>query len=195
LRNRVKVLALTRDDPSERDEEAAIFGWGFAHPRLWEQYADNHRGVCLCLDRETLIEKATHTVRHQGKLEHDPVTYVDAAIATEARTIIMNNIRDQSVSQTFDEHVKTHLHELFFTKLKDWESEMAYRLALPTDDDLPVFVGIREALRAVVLGERVSDVYLPAVAKPCEEQAVPIFKIRWPYGRPRLEPKDVVRES
>jgi hypothetical protein len=99
----------------------------------------------------------------------------------------MDDIREQSASETLDEHVSTHLRELFFTKLKDWESEMEYRLVLPTNDDQPVYVGIQEALRAIVLGAQVSDAYLPALAKPCSEQNVQIFKIRWPYGRPQLE--------
>src|SRR5690242_13384143 len=54
LKGRVKVLSLTEDNLSEPDE-SAVFGRGFAHPRLWEHYADNHSGVCLCFDRQALI--------------------------------------------------------------------------------------------------------------------------------------------
>jgi DUF2971 family protein len=57
LKSHVKVLSLTHDDPGERD--ATEFGRGFAHPRLWEQYADDHRGVCLCFDSEKLIDRLT----------------------------------------------------------------------------------------------------------------------------------------
>jgi len=106
------------------------------------------------------------------------------------RSIVINHFRDQPAQEILDEHVKAHLRELFFTKLKDWESEMEYRLVLPTDDVLPVFVDIRKSLRAVVLGERVSDAYLPSLAKLCGGQTVEIFKIRWPNGYPRLERKD-----
>jgi Protein of unknown function (DUF2971) len=189
VKNRVKVLALTRDDPVGRDETSAVFGRGFAHPRLWEHYADEHRGVCLCLDLRNLVDMARHSVRHHGELTDAPVRYVDAELAPQARSIILADIHKDAPQETLDEHLRTHLHELFFTKLKDWESEMEYRLVLPSDHDLPVYVGIRNALRALVLGERVSDAYLPSLAKPCDEQTVQIFKIRWPYGRPRLEPK------
>src|SRR4051812_6568338 len=54
LKDRVKVLSLTEDDRLDRDEGGAVFGRGFAHPRLWEHYADDHRGVCLCFDRKEL---------------------------------------------------------------------------------------------------------------------------------------------
>ena len=31
-------------------------GWG--HPRMWAQYADKHKGVCLVFDKDKLIETA-----------------------------------------------------------------------------------------------------------------------------------------
>lgn len=42
LKDRVKVLSMTQDDLRDRDEASAIFGRGFAHPRLWEHYAEDH---------------------------------------------------------------------------------------------------------------------------------------------------------
>jgi hypothetical protein len=72
LKDRVKVLSLTQDDPVERDEGSAVFGRGFAHPRLWEHYADDHRGVCLCFDREALTRTLTARLGRHGPVEHGP---------------------------------------------------------------------------------------------------------------------------
>jgi Protein of unknown function (DUF2971) len=185
VKDRVKVLALTRDDLSDRDD--AVFGRGFAHPRLWEHYAEEHRGVCLVLDRAALIESATHDLRRKGDLTHRKVKYVDSELAREAREVIMNDVRDQPASQALDEHLKKYAPEIFFTKLKDWASEMEYRLVLATANVEPAYVGIRGALRAIILGEQASDVYLPSLIESCREERVEIYKIRWPYGRPRLE--------
>jgi hypothetical protein len=41
----------------------------------------------------------------------------------------------------------------------------------------PALVDIRKALTAIVLGERVGDVYLPSLAKLCGEQTIEIFRI------------------
>lgn len=103
----------------------------------------------------------------------------------------MSGIGGQSIDEVLDQHVKTHLREIFFTKLRDWASEMEYRLVLVTGDERPVYVGIESAMRAVLLGERVSDYYLPALAALCSDKKIPIFKVRWPYGRPSLETKVV----
>lgn len=187
VKDRVKILCLVRDDPNFLDFETEVFGRGFAHPRLWEQYAENHSGVCLCLDREILIQEATHSVRHHGDLEPGEMGYVDDELAPEARELLMRDALGRADAEVLAGHLKKYARELFFTKLTDWASEMEYRLVLPTDHEQPVFVPIRNALRAIVLGERVSDVYLPAVRKACEEKPVPIYKVRWTYGRPRLE--------
>jgi hypothetical protein len=66
--------------------------------------------------------------------------------------------------------LKAYARDIFFTKLTDWASEMEYRFVLPTDHEQPVLVPIRDALKAVIIGEGVSDVYLPAISKACEEK-------------------------
>jgi hypothetical protein len=87
VKRRVKVLCLTRDDPRNPDGEDAIFGRGFAHPRLWEQYADNHRGICLCFDREKLVRLLSVEVRGRREpLFHGPVVYRDGRVSLEEYT-------------------------------------------------------------------------------------------------------------
>jgi hypothetical protein len=51
LRGRTKLLSLTVDAPSYTGT-AEIFGRGWARARTWQQYAENHAGVCLLFHRE-----------------------------------------------------------------------------------------------------------------------------------------------
>jgi hypothetical protein len=94
LPDRVKVLSLTQDDVGERDTEAAVFGRGFAHPRLWEQYADKHSGICLCFDRQELTRTLTIRLRRSGPVEHGPVEYADREIAPDALRFLIKDSRD-----------------------------------------------------------------------------------------------------
>jgi hypothetical protein len=127
LKDRFKVLSLTQDDPAERPLESDIFGRGYAHPRLWEHYGENHRGDCLYFDRETLTRMAVHDLSHRGEVHHGPVSYVDAEIAVEARRFLMEEFTDLQVDDFLRVHVAQYLEELFFTQLKDWETEFAGR--------------------------------------------------------------------
>jgi len=49
------ILYCTRDDPTvtEQDDDRVLRS-GCGHPRMWSQYADNHKGVCLVLDWKKL---------------------------------------------------------------------------------------------------------------------------------------------
>jgi len=53
------ILCCTRDDPAAKGEPLRM---GFGHPRMWSQYADNHRGICLVLDQEDLNATITKVV-------------------------------------------------------------------------------------------------------------------------------------
>lgn len=187
LKDRVKVLSMTRDDPSGRDDASAIFGRGFAHPRLWEHYADDHRGVCLCFDSETLTGMVEHEAARHGELRHGAVRYVDAEIAVEARRFLIEKVREKAPREVLREHVHEHLDELFFTKLKDWETESEYRFVLQTDHLEPVLAYVRNSLRAVIVGNEVSHSYLPSLVDLCDPVSVELWQIRWQEARPRLQ--------
>jgi hypothetical protein len=193
LKSRVKILSLTAETPDPEaipgDERSDVFGRGFAHASLWEHYADNHRGVCLCLGHRGLSRRMSEQLEHVGTFNEGLVKYEDAEIAAEARHFILDEVGEHGVTAAVEEHVKKHLREVFFKKLLDWDSEVEYRYALQTGDSDPVFVNVGGALRAVILGAAVPPVYLPAVAAICDPMGIEIFQIRWFNGRPRLTPR------
>ena len=184
LKDRVKVLCLTEDDRLERDQEAVVFGRGFAHPRLWEHYADDHRGICLCFDRDTLCRIVAEGIA--GDVHHGPVTYVDREIAPTALRLLLERTRGLPAEDAIRVHFEDHRDELFFTKLRDWETEVEYRFVTLTGDDGPIHVPIRNSLRALIIGEEVDTHYLPALSALCDDAGVEIHRIKWQHGRPRM---------
>lgn len=187
LKDRVKVLSMTQDELTGRDEASSIFGRGFAHPRLWEHYADGHRGVCLCFDKETLTGMVAHEAARHGELHHGAVRYVDAEIAIEARRFLIEKVKEKAPQEVLREHVQEHLDELFFTKLRDWATESEYRFVLQTDHVEPVLTYVRNSLRAVIVGDEVSHSYLPSLVEFCDPLSVEVWQIRWQEARPRLQ--------
>jgi hypothetical protein len=62
--------------PSER---------GYGRARMWEQYAERRAGVCLCFDREKLVNAArTHLV----EVEAGPVTYRPGGFAMSPARLV-----------------------------------------------------------------------------------------------------------
>jgi Protein of unknown function (DUF2971) len=182
----MKVLSLTRDDPAEREQVSAAFGRGFAHPRLWEQYANNHHGVCLCFDLDTLIDELSNGLASIGQPDHGPVVYEDAVIASNALTVTTDELRARGVPAAVSDHVRKHIGELFFTKLKDWETEREYRFVIEADHPDPIYVRVKRALRAVILGAEVSRVYEPAFGAICDPAGVHVLRVNWVHAYPHL---------
>jgi hypothetical protein len=113
------------------------------HPRLWEQYGGNHAGVCLCFGVQELSDAVAAAIGRVGAQfsGHGFVQYRDREIGRRASTIDLNafvNLGDEALL----DHFEVHKHDLFFTKLKDWESEMEYRLLTYWDDPSDLFVHV-----------------------------------------------------
>ncbi len=191
VKDQVKVLSLTRDGPADGDPETAIFTRGFAHPRLWEQYADKHRGVCLCFDKEALTRALMTELAKHGKPEHGAVMYRDGPIAPTAYTFSLAQIDSESDDDIIDHLIQAGMTELFFTKTKDWETEAEYRFVVPTRGIEPLPAYVRGALRAVILGELASEHYKPSIVTLLEQPGVRelnvrILRVRWGDGAPFL---------
>ena len=180
-REDVRILSLTEDDRSSND----IFGRGFARPRLWEQYAGNHVGVCLCLESaalETAIAESVHATG--GRVFQRSVDYRDAEIALPASQFDLNRARGREPDQVIHEHMEEQVDELFFTKLTDWRSENEYRFVTFWRSPEELFVDISKALKAVVLGHQVKREYAPALYALCEPRGVGVAKVWWQNGLP-----------
>jgi hypothetical protein len=177
-----KLMSLTRDEQRPLPNE--IFGRGFAHPRLWEQYGGDHRGVCLCFDRDALIEELEAELQGVGQLRHGDVVYEDEPIAGQVLHFDLNDAAERGIETLVDELLKTHADELFFKKLCDWATEYEYRFVLRNDSPDAVVVTVASALRGVILGSLVSASYFPALRSLCDPREIAISQLRWVNGRP-----------
>jgi len=190
IKDLVKILSLTADHRDPSAPTTAILDRGFAHPRLWEQYGGAHRGVCICFNRDALRKAMTDSLERRGvgKPFYGDVSYRDGPISPEALELRLHDVQvDAEVQDVLDTHIRKHHHELFFTKLLDWQTEREFRFVITTNDVDPVDVPIHNTVRAVILGQDVAPTYKPALAALCDESSVEILQIRWTHGIPRFE--------
>lgn len=187
-----KVLSLTEDscqggDPS-LDPLAERFQFGYSHPRLWEQYAQNHEGVCLCLNREALLRNAERELGAKGTLIHGPVTYRDGGIVPEAVHHRLSEIRAIGIEQYVEQHLQRHRDELFFHKLLDWATEVEYRVLLQVDHPDAEYVDISGSLEAVICGSSISKYYRTRLRNLSKPMGVELAVMAWRNGLPILLP-------
>lgn len=182
IRDSCRVLSLTRD----ADGATENFGSCWARPRMWEQYADEHRGVCLLFDRANLVSALGSELKERGPLYLNEVRYTPAGIAESAtQNLIDERILDTAQRPTaIAEYIENNYTDFFFLKSNDFETEHEYRAVLMAGDDDYAHVRYKEALAAVIVGERFPAWQLAGASEVCAKAGVPLRKMHWEHGRP-----------
>lgn len=165
-KRKLRVGAFCLDQPSTADNAPSLRG--YARPRMWAQYAENHRGVCIVLDRESLNQAIRGRYPdHDGSwIRNGRVKYVTpyndpASIAIE--------YREGEVQSCVNEYFARYGDSLFFAKHVDWRDENEYRWlyfdadgsGTGNDGNKDPFIDIKDSVIGLVLGEDYEDSHLP----------------------------------
>jgi len=155
----------------------------YYYPRMWAQYGDNHRGVCLIFNKKKLIKQIQEQTQHLYYYKCKKVTYKDFI---KKDMFFYQNFNEFEKSNKIKENICNEINSLsdliYFTKDIDWRDEREYRILLwnkPENDNFNnVFVKIsNESLIGVVLGIRNKSSHLIQLS---EENAIKnILKLKF----------------
>jgi len=213
LQRFTKVLSFTHDAPPAPEDLYGViwadaYGRGYARPRMWEQYGENHEGVCLAFDRESLHNALEPVLTLLGPTFPGAIQYsVEHFVRhSRVRSLYAHEILklgEGSYDRGMRRHVENHIADLFFTKLPDWESEHEYRYVVLSDDESRNPAPFGDSLRAVILGERFPRSGLKNAHNVCTSAGVELGMIRWgpyppevfdPFEGPRVPAADPLSE-
>ncbi|MDG9882801.1 DUF2971 domain-containing protein [Pseudomonas sp. GD04058] len=161
FKSKTLVTCLTRDTgPLSGNHVVDIFKRGYCKPRMWAQYADDHKGVCLVFLRECLNEKVNKQVGRRYPLLSGAVQYVDRGVARpfedQSYLINVDVLEAEGKEAYFARHLQTHYQRLFFEKMTDWKDECEWRWVAFSGSAEPIDVKFGDALVGVVYGEDTS---------------------------------------
>jgi Protein of unknown function (DUF2971) len=192
VRNRMVLLSLTADAEDGYGPEHEPFMRAWARARLWEQYAQNHAGVCIVFDRVSLLKDLRAHLSARGPtaaktVDYSPRGFTDTA--TSQIDLTRFNPYDLPALARF---VIERQHDLFFVKTLDWKSEHEFRVIHSPDEAsgegyvyVPFLAG---SVRAVIAGERFAEARLDAARATCDQVGVELLRIEWRAGIPRPTP-------
>jgi hypothetical protein len=157
LRTTTKVLCLCTDDDRRTGYNTEeLHYWGFCRPRMWAQYGDKHKGVCLVLGYRELNDAMEAELGKKGLLRQGQVAYRNWSwsgnLRNSAFVISADLARQEGPMIAVRAHLQHHWRDLFFEKAEDWRDEHEYRWIFTDEKPNPVFVPIRNAIKAVILG-------------------------------------------
>jgi hypothetical protein len=183
FRERCKVLSMSVDRRSDD-----IYSRGFAKPRMWEQYGDAYRGVCLGFHRHALSAAAAASLEGQGLLEAGFVAYWNEDAIIEVSLAAARRNPRRAIDATFDDQWQP----MFLRKLTDWAQEDEYRFILHAREAEPVYREVEfppEALSFVYVGEDSADA-VDTFARWCRERypSAELGILYWTNAHPNVWP-------
>lgn len=200
LTDRSWVLCCTRDDPSAITEHSdPILKAGFGHPRMWAQYADNFKGVCLVLSHARLHDEVVAAV-YPRNLFFGPIHYSNTIDDSSAYDLTyLEDFLDNGVDATLEPHISRHHKTLFFTKHLDWRDEWEYRWVLRAAETPPL-IPVLNCLAAVLLGSDCRPPDTEEIVRLCTARNIPLFSTVWhgwafsmfPYTHPEIAGQEVL---
>jgi hypothetical protein len=184
-----RLASLTRDALAYADGTHDVYGSAWARPRLWEQYGDRHRGVCLLFRREVFERTvSTHFSALGVGVYSEEVSYTPGGYATsDGKTLRDPALFDPKTARhALELHIHRHHRDFYFLKSDDWESEHEYRVVVFGQPAEFAFYPCTSSLRAVIIGERFPAWQVPGAQAVCDQAQVPLVRVQWLGGRPVL---------
>lgn len=188
IQQNCKILCTTRDDPLFDRGDFNDFKRGYAHSRMWDQYAEGHRGVCLVFRRDELHQSIVNTVGDRCILYEGPVEYSDGSPQqVMAFSFQKKEVLQHGFMRYLELQRERYYRVYFFTKAEDWSQEFEYRWVAIGSDDNPEYVSIDSSIAGVVVGVDFPEVYIPSVTPFCRDFGIDLVRIGWKNGTPRLK--------
>lgn len=167
---------------------------GHSHPRMWAQYGDNYAGVCLVFDWVKLTRLIADVclenmlpIRY-GAVEYSVPRLLSKLDEEDPLLIFLDELRSLGVNEYVQRHVERHFKKLYFHKSSDWESEMEYRFLIGSSDCEPKYFQVIDALKGVLMGDKISPEHRIQIAKFAMENSVEIADMSWSAGFPQPHP-------
>lgn len=182
-KQKTKVLCMTRDD-DEKYTRLGLMRRGFARSRMWAQYGESHRGMCLIFDKSALEAEVQSVTAVPENCYFGPVQYTDKGFGIELDFDLIGKT-ETTVQCVVDSNIRGHIDRLFFTKLVDWRDEMEYRAMIYDDRTSPVFADIKTFLKGIVVGPEFPAVYFPIVQQFGIHYNCHVGQLKWRDGEPR----------
>lgn len=135
---------------------------GYDRPKLWESYANQHRGVCLSFNKETLISsfEKEYPKSALSKIVHREVQYRDLLNRSDEDGVQpILDFFDHYKGFELEKFIDECLEILFFQKDYDYDDENEYRLCLVSNDGTlnDYRFRISNSLEAIIFGQKVEE--------------------------------------
>lgn len=146
--------------------------YGFLKPRMWDQYGENYKGICLAFSKEKLVKVSENVVaKNIEYIEYDDFDLNFSHINLNS----INNVGPE----TYYNNVHQTIIDFFFKKHKDYKDENEFRLLKSLDNDQ--FLDISESICGIIVSPELieSQFILDQIKKYSREKQIELLYLLW----------------
>lgn len=162
----MKILCCTQDYIPEQIDFVRNTGRGFLKPRMWAQYSNNHKGVCLILDRKRIIEKFNNKFADQYHLSRSVIYEYNCEKireSIEAYTLKTSELIANDIEKVVEKRKRKFEDIYYFSKHPDWRDENEYRFLIKdTSKDNPS-IELDGILKGIIMGTQADELVYNAI--------------------------------
>lgn len=171
-----KIICFSQDNKNGNTHYDA----GYFKSRMWSQYGENHKGVCIGFKKIKIIEAYNKTSNYFFK-NHGDIIYTNEIhtnlldYTLPFSSNILKDKRDE-ITEICCYLGRNHRH-FYFEKVKDWQDENEYRLVFLNLSKEDYYLDISEAIHSVYLGLDFPDEMIATLKKTIPKSDVRIHKL------------------
>lgn len=182
-KHNARLLCMSRDQECTGPQSTSEFYRGFGRPRMWAQYGDNHKGICLVFDRDRLDSKIREQLGASGITISGPVLYSNYARREfDALLVHVKQLKGIDIRKFANDHVQRHIEAFFLQKSMDWSQEAEVRWVRFGGKPGVEHVAFGDSLVAIIRGTSHRNTSQSAAL--LRETGVRIYQMAWTNGFP-----------
>ena len=149
IKNNIKIVCFSKDDKEDRP--------GMMLARMWSQYGDNHKGVCLIFERDKIenqFKKLFDDMAIVDDVKYDQVPFfIDTTLSASISISNDNgvlNVEENKFPRLLQNLI---IQKILFSKMFDFRDENERRfLCYNNEKKSDLFFSFEDSLKAVILG-------------------------------------------
>jgi len=171
---RLKQVCFCKNDMSghfKKMKDKPYEFYGCMKPRMWEQYADNYKGVCLIFSKSELEKQLNDTY------EHGDIEYVSYSDLNEKNNIIDSRELSESNYEKCLTQVLKKTNKFIFHKHQDYSGENEYRICSYLDE-VP-YVNIESAIKGIIVSTKNSKYFKEQLCAYGVNLGIDVLRVDW----------------
>lgn len=146
--------------------------YGFLKPRMWNQYGDNYKGVCLAFDKNELKKNKKIELKIESEINY--LEFED--LKGSGTHIDANEIRKEGYDNCKNKWMEKQ-NEFFSRKHQDYRDENEYRICTFSENEYED-INIEKSIRGIIIIPKyVNNFILKNIAEYSEGMDLPLLYV------------------